>query len=376
MNNLRAFGRPVSLALVLSLVSTAAAPALAQTDEQRAAARALATEGASAFNEGRYKDAADLFGRAESLVHAPPHLLFLARSYAKLGQLVRARETYIKISKEQISSTAPQAFRDAQSAANEELKGIEPRIAKLTIQVAGAQDAQNLSVTIDGNPVPAVLIGVPQPVDPGEHRVEAVAAGKRARPQMVALRDGERGAVNLQLEADASAVAPAAPASGATTAAPGAAAPAAGEPAPMTQPGAPSAPAEQTSSGGNNGMRIGSYVSFGVGALGLGLGALFLAKSSSKRSDANDAFDACLANPTCRVTPESMSPEKKKVADLDDQATGAARVGVAGIIVGVAGVGAGVALLVMSSKGSSSETKTGKLVPIVSPGYVGLTGSF
>jgi hypothetical protein len=123
-------------------------------------------------------------------------------------------------------------------------------------------------------------------------------------------------------------------------------------------------------------MRIGSYVSFGVGALGLGLGALFLAKSSSKRSDANDAFDACLANPTCRVTPESMSPEKKKVADLDDQATGAARVGVAGIIVGVAGVGAGVALLVMSSKGSSSETKTGKLVPIVSPGYVGLTGSF
>ena len=44
----------------------AAGPAAAQTDEQRASARALATEGAAAFNEGRYKDSADLFARAES----------------------------------------------------------------------------------------------------------------------------------------------------------------------------------------------------------------------------------------------------------------------------------------------------------------------
>lgn len=372
MNDLRAWGRPMSFALMLALV-TASAPAFAQTDEQRAAARALATEGATAFNEGRFKEAADLFGRAESLVHAPPHLLFLARSYAKLGQFVRARETYIKITKEQVAPTAPQAFRDAQSAAQEELKAVEPKIAKLTIQVAAAEGAQNLSVTIDGVPVPPVLIGVPQPVDPGEHRIEAVAVGKRSRPQTIALRDGERSSVSLQLEPDAGAVAATSPAaSGVTPGAPSTT-PAVGAEGPPPVSAPPPAPA--TESGPNNGMRIGSYVGFGVGALGIGLGALFLVKGAGKRSDANDAFDACVADPICKGSPAS-SAEKKKVADLDDQATSANQIGVAGLVVGGLGVAAGVTLFVLSGNKGSSESKTARLVPVVSTNYIGVAGAF
>ncbi|MFZ5890206.1 MAG: tetratricopeptide repeat protein [Myxococcota bacterium] len=376
MNHLRAFGRPVSLALVLSLLS-AAAPAAAQTDEQRAAARALATEGATAFNEGRFKDAADLFGRAESLVHAPPHLLFLARSYAKLGQFVRARETYIKITKEQIAPNSPQAFRDAQNSAQDELRAVEPKIAKLTIQITNAQDAQNLTVTVDGNPVPPVLIGVPQPVDPGEHRVEAVATGKRARAQMVALRDGERGAVTLQLEPDAGAVATPAPGTGTATTA-GATTAASTESAPLGQPAAPPAPLDQGPSSGPNGMRIGSYVAFGVGAVGIGVGTIFLLRGAGKRSEADDAFKACAeASPTGRC-PQN-SPGAKKTDELDDQATSASTIGVAGLVVGGVGVAAGVTLLVLSSNKSSaaaSHTQTAKIVPIVSPNYIGLSGTF
>ena len=43
-------------------------------DEQRAAARDLAGDGADAFDQGKYADAIDKFSRAESLVHAVPHL--------------------------------------------------------------------------------------------------------------------------------------------------------------------------------------------------------------------------------------------------------------------------------------------------------------
>jgi len=43
--------------------------AAAQTDEERAGARAAAQEGASAFREKRWADSIDLFTRAESLVH-------------------------------------------------------------------------------------------------------------------------------------------------------------------------------------------------------------------------------------------------------------------------------------------------------------------
>src|SRR5688572_12247306 len=110
-------GRAMGAALLVSAL-TLGGRALGQTDEQRAAARSLATEGATAFNEGRYQDAVDMFTKAESLLHAPPHLLFLARSHAKLGQLVKAREAYMKVVKETLPPNASPAFRNAQSSAN------------------------------------------------------------------------------------------------------------------------------------------------------------------------------------------------------------------------------------------------------------------
>ena len=73
--------------LALALL-TAAPMADAQTNSERAGARAAAGEGLKAFNEGRHAEAIDLFTRAESLVHAPPHLLYIARANEKLGWLV------------------------------------------------------------------------------------------------------------------------------------------------------------------------------------------------------------------------------------------------------------------------------------------------
>jgi len=70
---LEARGRALGAALLVFVLSFGGR-ALAQSDEQRAAARSLATEGAGAFNDGRYQEAVELFSKAESLVHAPPHL--------------------------------------------------------------------------------------------------------------------------------------------------------------------------------------------------------------------------------------------------------------------------------------------------------------
>src|ERR1043165_2423473 len=74
--------------------------ASAQSDEQRAAARALALEGSRACADSRWQECVNLFQRAESVVHAPPHLLYMARAEEKLGHLVRARELYLKITRE------------------------------------------------------------------------------------------------------------------------------------------------------------------------------------------------------------------------------------------------------------------------------------
>src|ERR1700748_520497 len=91
--------------------------AWAQSDQERAGARALANEGAQAFDEKRWADVVDLFSRAESLVHAPPHLLLIARAQVHLGHWVSAREAYLKIIRENVADSAPKSFREAQVAA-------------------------------------------------------------------------------------------------------------------------------------------------------------------------------------------------------------------------------------------------------------------
>lgn len=342
--------------------------AAAQSDEQRAAARSIATQGADAFNRGRFQEAADLFGRAETLMHAPPHLLFLGRSQEKLGQLVKARESYLKITREVLSETAPPAFREAQLSAERELKSLEPRIASLAITLEPT-NVTEVSVRVDGAPIPAVLVGVQRPMDPGEHKIEVSAPGFRVEPQVVRLRDGEKRSVLFRLQPDAAAaVRPTQPLP----------APAGDEVAPLQvgmspelQP-APAAPTSEAASG-TSGLRIGSYAAFGVGAVGLGIGTIFLLSSKSKRADADAAFEQCAASGDCREN----DPEARRTAELDDSARSAMTLSIVGFAVGGVGVAAGTALFLASS-GDDKEHAT--LQPSIRPwvglGSAGVSGRF
>jgi hypothetical protein len=338
----------------------------AQSDEQRAAARSLATEGATAFNEGRYKDAVDLFSRAESLVHAPPHLLFLARSHAKLGQLVKAREAYMKIVKETLPANASPAFRNAQTSANDELQLVEPKIASLTVKVEGGEGATDVAVLVDKAPVNSVLIGVAQPIDPGQHKIEAGASGLRAPEQTITLADGERKTVVLKLESapGAAPLVAVAAAPAATNAPPPAATTQSAEaPAPVDR--GPAEPADDKS-----GLRVGSYVAFGVGIVGVAAGTLFTLQSASKRNDADEKFEECGGASDCHTG----NPLSKEVTSLDDDARSAQTLGIVGFAVGGVGLAVGTTLFILSSSGGS-EQQAG-VVPYVGLGTAGLKGRF
>src|SRR6478609_7783916 len=156
-------------AVVLATIALAGTPARAEGDDaRRASARELATDGAKAYDEGRWADTVDRFTRAEALYHAPPHLLYIARASAKLGKLVQAHETYVKITREELPKSAPKAFVDAQRAAVTEQAGLEPRRAQVTI-VVEVDGATKATVTMDGVDVPPALIGVAHSADPGSH---------------------------------------------------------------------------------------------------------------------------------------------------------------------------------------------------------------
>jgi hypothetical protein len=355
--------RAVVLGLGVLAAVAVAPPAGAQSDEQRAAARSLATQGNAAFEAGHYRDAVELFGKAESLMHAPPHLLFMARSHKQLGEFVRAREAYLKIVKETLPPNAPKAFRDAQTAAEAEVREVEPKIANLTLRVEGGTGAANLTVKVDGVVVPSVLVGAAQPIDPGTHRVEATATGFSAAPQTITLKEGATSAVALKLEPDPNAAPP--PVAPLAAPAGAAAAPANPPPAPAAPPPAPS----EGSASGSSGLRIGSYVAFGVGVVGLAGGSIFAVQSASKRKDADEAYAACGGDQGCTTS----NPLSKKVDDLDGSARTAQTLSIVGFALGGVGVATGVTLFILSSKGKSERAS---FQPWLGVGSAGLRGTF
>lgn len=135
------------------------------------------------------------------MVEAPTHLLFIARSRAKLGLLVEAREAYKKIITANLPENAPKAFLNAQEVAPVELAAIEARLAQLEIVVTGP-DGEELSgvvVLINGSELAPALVGVSVPTNPGEVRIEASAEGMASSSRTIKLPEGDEQVVELQL---------------------------------------------------------------------------------------------------------------------------------------------------------------------------------
>ena len=307
-----------------------------------------------AFDQGRYADAIDLLTRAQSLVHAPTHLLYIARAHAELGQLVRAREVYLDLTREKLPEDAPRVFKDAAKSGEQELNQIEAKLPYVSVVVQGA-GAKDVRVTRDGVRLPQALLGIPHPVDPGEHTFQAFADGMESAPSTVPIKAGSKETVVLTLQAVETAPSPlgAAPSSGAGA-----------EPA----RGSLTSDAGQIDTGGVSGLRIGAYVGFGVAAVGAVAGTIFIINSGSTRDEADDLYQRCAPDCTDVQT-------VAEVEDLDGTADSQRNLAVASYIVGGLGLAGGITLLLLDSSGEQAENTTG-VRPVVGLGYAGLSGRF
>jgi hypothetical protein len=319
------------------------APVWAQSDEDRAAARAAATQGLAEEEAGRCDQAIELFRRAESIIHAPPHLLHIARCEAKQGRLVSARETYLKVTREELADGAPHAFVEAHGDAQKELAALDPRVPSLKVIVEGGTG----SVTLDGAPMPDALVGIDRPIDPGRHELRAKNASGESKPVTVVVAEGAHEVARLVLPA----------------AKPG---PVAG-PAPLldaTEPGHDAAPPTERRS--NTALRTGAYVGWGVGAAGVVFGTVMLIVNHGKRSDA----DALCPGGACPLS------RKADIAALDSDASSAATMSWVGYGVGVVGLGVGTALFFLSKDKGSAEQAHAPITPWVGVGAAGVGGRF
>ncbi|HKO47452.1 MAG TPA: hypothetical protein VJV79_07005 [Polyangiaceae bacterium] len=325
--------------------------ALGQTDLERATAREAANSGRAAFEAGQYEKAIDQFTRAEQLVHAPPHLLFLARAQAKLGKLVAARETYLKIGRETLKPNAPKAFNDAQASAAQELPAVDARLPYVTVTLHGAT-SEGVTVDMDGTTLPAAMIGLPLPTDPGRHVFKASGAAT-SEPVTVTVAEADK--QNVLLELRSAGVASAPPVRAGADAQLVTSEPMVGDSSP-------------------SGLRIASYASFGVGALGLGFGTYFLLKAKSTDDEAGALFDQCVAVDPGGNCGSIRADYEAKDSDANSQRT----IGIASTIVGGVGVAAGVTFLILDAtrSGKSARQTTPRVTPVFGLNTVGLIGTF
>ena len=174
----------------------------------RTAARTLAAQGAEAFEKRDFLAALDLFQRAGKLVEAPTIVLMQARTLVELGRFVEAADRYSLALSLKSPDGDNQAFQAALQAAADEYEALKARLPLLKIRLQGARPAE---VWMDGRQLPAPLVGVDNPVDPGKHRIEVRETGRAPIVREVALAEGAREELVIPLDevpAPASAAAP------------------------------------------------------------------------------------------------------------------------------------------------------------------------
>lgn len=314
--------RALALGLASTLSISLVAPGVLAQDQPQAenvaAARSLGLQGIKLADAGDCRGAIEKLSRAESLYHAPTILGRLGECQVQIGQIVLGTENLNRVVREQLAPNAPKAFRDAQERAKGVLNSALPKIAHLTVKVEPADAKPQVSVA--GAPIPAALIGVERPTDPGTHEITVSAPGYLEQKTSVTLAEGGTQEVAIKLEKDPNAIETPPPPPP--------------EAAVVTTTNAP--PPSDTAPKKDNTL---AFVALGVGGAGLLVGGITGFLALGKKSD----LEGCVSE---------RCPSSQK--DTLDSARSMATVSTVGFAVGFVGVGVGVVLLLTGSSNSAS----------------------
>ena len=292
-------------ALLLLCVCLLTSPVRAVSPEEKSAARDAATAGIHAFQEGDYDRALDLLRKAEAIVHAPPHLIYIARAHAAKREFVLARETLMILTNEELAPDAPSAFRDAQTAGHALKAEIEPKIGRVSIHVEGPSGQppdKTLVVTVDGKEVPSAIVGLPYPVDPGERAIEAQSESAHSEVVTITVAEGQSQEVTLRLVTDEAVLTP----------------------PPEPPPKAPPPPQPPEPAPRKVSPLV--FVGFGTAAVGVIVGAISGGLSLAKTGDTKAAH--CTGN-ACTPAAAPGLDEANTLANVSNVAFGVAALGVA-----------------------------------------------
>jgi hypothetical protein len=175
------------------------------TSEPNASALVAARE---LFREAGQDADAEKFGlalekyRRVALVKETGQVRFnIARCEEQLGQIASALADYELVERDMRDSHGD-ADADLRNTSRERGNVLRSRVPRLTL-LAPLPEPPNFVVRLDGTVVADAALGVPLPVDPGRHRVEASAGGRIPLTRELEVREKETTRVALQLEKSA-----------------------------------------------------------------------------------------------------------------------------------------------------------------------------
>jgi hypothetical protein len=263
--------RPSAFAVGAASFALAPGFAHAESPADVAVARELFREGSRHAQRGAWDEARERFERSLALRRAPLTLYSLGVAQKNLGLLVEATESFNAfLAEPSVPSTRP--YEGPARAAITEL---DKRLAHVTLHVTPTE-AEGLRVRIDSEDVPRESLGVPRPLNPGEHFLAVSARGYRPASQSFRLAEGGSRELVLALEPFSL------PPRDEATATPPRLLPCPPVPAPAARR-APAPALERPS-------RLGPWLLATAGAIATA-GGLWLSLDAVAADDPNDAFD-------------------------------------------------------------------------------------
>jgi hypothetical protein len=326
-------------ALALAVLAPAVA-SNAGAQDAKARAQQLFQEGVAAVDKGdsaagcaQLRESLELFAVANTLFNVAQcdereGKLGTALAHWQRGlALIDAKDKRVAMAKDHIGS----------------LDGKVPRV-RVVVPLGQA----GTLVFLDGQELAASALQAPLPLDPGKHAFVFVTPGRQDRRHEVVLAPGERTEVVATVGSPAPAV----------VVPPGPGTP----PPPSAAPSASAAPPPPPPPASGSGLRTGGFVTLGIGAAALIAAGVTGAMVLGRRADANAACPEVGGVHTCDSKYADQLASDKGLVIGNTVAWG----------VGIAGVGVGAVLLILSTR-SHGKPSAVTVAPLVVAGGGGLS---
>jgi hypothetical protein len=206
--------------------------------------------------------------------------------------------------------------------------------------------------------LPAALLGIAIPTDPGPHVFRASAPGYADSTTSVTLREGQQTKIELRLTKIDEVAAP---------------------PLESTRDPAPNEDSKGASAAPNGNqsltLKVLGTTGIALGIGGISAGTYFLLDAASTRKESNSIYDDCPTLPD--GTRDCSDDDKDEIIQLDKDAKRPNTVGIIALSVGTAVLATGITLLVYGyKKPPAAQSGARELWPLVGLGSVGVGGTF